>query len=674
MPVRSPASSAALPMGIDGTAYTGFGRSEALGSHGWSGQHSAALAQAKSEAYMPSFHDSFRNSLSHIPPTSDPFHGNFNQVEQRRRSPPPHIQAQYPSSMFSLPTAQSVSSNCAAHAHMPAQSAWYQRQCAIALAGASTYPFTATTATAPVKASTIGNTPAPAASPLLSHDQQYIYNTPAMIHANPNPNFSASQQSATMASFAAPARASTGGTGVSAAPSSALVARAIAGAHAQAASLAHAASIAACANTVMLSSPLRPASPAAGVPQAPHHAAVHAQLVEMLAHMQPFGNNGMYPSDHFNADSSNQTTSHVNNDVSVFAAPIPDEQEQDDVHDPIAKEAAAALEAAVNREKAGSGTGGNSQLHRAHSLRNVRGAGVPPPSPASSMAGARRTSARAPGRLRRCESMGDLWKGAGTPASRSIDADKVVRDAASALEEAVAREQAAARIDSRPEQRKQRVYNNNQAMNYYNNNTNSQIIYDNNSCHRLPPQSLKCDQHPVDVPRPTLQHASSHGCLTSRTTISLPHDLLDDSCPELIEYDWGVGGGFEECVNQPARRSVSAKHVAPRLDYSWTPDDQGMGGNAIWGSVGLDAVSGPLTDLSPVALPFVPVALGSCSSSSSGCGSDGAPEAHIPTCFNQGPRGLSHQVDNLLDDEDFSVMLGELSAQSLLLNVHTEEQ
>lgn len=91
----------------------------------------------------------------------------------------------------------------------------------------------------------------------------------------------------------------------------------------------------------------------------------------------------------------------------------------------FAQEAAAALEAAVNREKAGSGTGGNSQLHRAHSLRNVRGAGVPPPSPASSMAGARRTSARAPGRLRRCESMGDLWKGAGTPASRSIDADKV---------------------------------------------------------------------------------------------------------------------------------------------------------------------------------------------------------------------------------------------------------
>lgn len=65
--------------------------------------------------------------------------------------------------------------------------------------------------------------------------------------------------------------------------------------------------------------------------------------------MQPFGNNGMYPSDHFNADSSNQTTSHVNNDVSVFAAPIPDEQEQDDVHDPIAKVRAVNFSAVRTR-------------------------------------------------------------------------------------------------------------------------------------------------------------------------------------------------------------------------------------------------------------------------------------------------------------------------------------
>lgn len=387
----------------------------------------------------------------------------------------------------------------------------------------------------------------------------------------------------------------------------------------------------------------RPGSPVAPV--------AHAHLAERLAAVNPFGVQQQQQQPAVPTISAlSLAASALTQYRSKSSSPHPDETAPDEVceeeEDAIAKGAAAALEAAVKLEQATiKAAGGNKDaLPRANSLRNVRGAQVVPT--------ARRNSSRTTGRLRRCESMGDLWKGGSYPATRTTsttglsEADKVVRDAATALEEAVARERAATLA---PEQRAEE------------------------------------NMHLRSAKTMHGHHTQSLGSLLS-TTISLPDDLLGFQFPEdlLDGSEWldigkGDGGlGMGQEGSQDFDHQRSSFESESRLNGVRSLNKAIIGGsypnfNHSMGSSHdiLDMPDYP-TDLSFGANPFVPFG----SSSGSGSSSDLALASQRDSQEKQ--RSLSanqyhHGLDFLDDDEDFSKMLGELSVQSLMLDGNNME-
>lgn len=279
-------------------------------------------------------------------------------------------------------------------------------------------------------------------------------------------------------------------------------------------------------------------------------------------------------------------------------------EESGHFEDSIAQDAVAALEAAVAKEAAVSGPGSPAcSIPRSNSLRSVK------------TSNSRRGRS---GRLIRAESCGELTKATYTRSSKTpvagdskcpdLDydqgADKVVRDAASALEQAVAREafQAGSSADEAEA-------------------TFSVSPYKQDSL------------------------------LTTQGRISLPDNIEDDFSPTGSGYEEQEGSFrvktddvYTSYPAQPPLDNAQPSHFRLNTYTSWTD---------------LSQLPTDFTDLSVRASPFVPL---SCSPE------DFSELSVATTRQNPVEQSKDDKTFGELcdDEEDFSKLLGELSVQSLL--------
>lgn len=344
----------------------------------------------------------------------------------------------------------------------------------------------------------------------------------------------------------------------------------------------------------------------------------------------------------------------------------------DDDEDAIAQAAASALEAAVKQEQASMKLGGGavSGVQRSNSLRNVRDGKVVP-------ASIRRGSARSSGRLRRCESMGDLWKGShsmarvGSGACLS-EADKVVRDAATALEEAVAREQQQQSHAHAPKSHLGRTKAARGLIGHHTQSLGS--VSGLNNTLSLPEDLLGLDGDDVYAHKDRGYEKSSHW-------VDIPHnrgrgrlnagaehdDLSAGSDSTLNSYGGDHHGGGHWISATPSARSSQHLVSAHELhEYATFAHGGGHGGAT--------PAFPTANDLEGWGAAAAPVPYGSSLGSGSGLSglnrASNDSQGTTPSAGNSQHSQSSKQYDGLFldDDEDFSKMLGELSMKSLLLD------
>ncbi|KAK3260993.1 hypothetical protein CYMTET_30075 [Cymbomonas tetramitiformis] len=280
-------------------------------------------------------------------------------------------------------------------------------------------------------------------------------------------------------------------------------------------------------------------------------------------------------------------------------------EESGHFEDSIAQDAVAALEAAVAKEAAVSGPGSPTcSIPRSNSLRSVR------------TSNSRRGRS---GRLSRAESCGELTKATYTRSSKTpvagdskcpdLDydqgADKVIRDAASALEQAVAREafQAGSSADESE-------------------------------------ATFSVSPYKADT------------LLTTQGRISLPDNIEDDFSP--------TGSGYEEQEGsfQAETDVYTSFPVQPPLDNAHPTH---FSSNTYMNWTDLSQLPTDYTDLSVSASPFVPV---SCSPEDvSELSVVTSRQNRVQENILKYGKTFGEFCD---DEEDFSKLLGELSVQSLL--------